>query len=205
MYTYFPSCNLTIASPASSKKMRQYLSERMNVAGCCRYDKKEYPEDEIGLTVCQACREVLSPKIHTETLWKYIDQDPSFVFPDYSGLRVNVQDCYRDKEYPEVAQQIRSLLSKMHIQVTELENPDDFCGTLYYQPKSQELLSKINQHSDTKLSHLPEELQAEIMHEHVLSFTEDIVVCDCNRCVKGIQLGGGNPVHLMDLLMNEYK
>ncbi len=202
-YTYFPSCNLTIASPASSKKMREYLQDKMNIAGCCRFDTRTYDEDAIGLTVCQACRSQLEDKVKIETLWQYIAQDPDFVFPDYHGLCVHVQDCYRDKEHPEVASIIRQLLHKMHVTVVECDGLSDFCGTLHYEPQSESLRKQLASYPDTEVSKLPQELQIACMQEHVAHFSDLPIVCDCNRCVKGITLGGGKAIHLMDLLWSE--
>ena len=42
MDIFFPSCNFTKASPKTAKMIRDYFKERMSVAGCCLYDKKEY-------------------------------------------------------------------------------------------------------------------------------------------------------------------
>ena len=53
---YFPSCNFTKASPQAAKRLRDYMKERMPVAGCCRVDKTPYPGGDTALYFCQACR-----------------------------------------------------------------------------------------------------------------------------------------------------
>ena len=41
------------------------------------------------------------------------------------------------------------------------------------------------------------------MQEQVHKFDPNYpIICDCNRCLKGIELGGGKGVHLLDLIMN---
>ena len=59
---YFPSCNFTKVSPRAAKRLRDYMKERMPVAGCCRVDKTPYPAGDTALYFCQACRETLEAK-----------------------------------------------------------------------------------------------------------------------------------------------
>ena len=40
--------------------------------------------------------------------------------------------------------------------------------------------------------------------EQVEKYTESIIVAACNRCVKGITLGGGKGVHLLELAMGTF-
>ena len=46
---YFPSCNFTKVSPRAAKRLRDYMKERMPVAGCCRVDKTPYPAGDTTL------------------------------------------------------------------------------------------------------------------------------------------------------------
>ena len=66
MDIFFPSCNFTKASPKTAKMIRDYFKERMSVAGCCLYDKKEYTSNDTALVLCQACRGQLESKINTK-------------------------------------------------------------------------------------------------------------------------------------------
>ena len=68
MQIFFPSCNFTKASPQTAKNVRDYFKERMPVAGCCLYDKKEYTDQDVGLVLCQACRGQLESKIQIKTI-----------------------------------------------------------------------------------------------------------------------------------------
>lgn len=52
---------------------------------------------------------------HTKSLRQFIDEDPSFVFPDYAGIEYVLIDCWRDREHPEIHSAVRSLLNKMNI------------------------------------------------------------------------------------------
>lgn len=207
MDIYFPSCNFTAASPKTAKKIKAYLQERMPVAGCCRLEKRDFSPQDQGIIVCQACRETLTGRIQTVSLWEYLDQDEQFVFPDYHGLCVNVQDCWRDRDHPEVHEAVRHLLKKMKIEVEEITNcreKADFCGTLHVETADPELLATLALYPDKKISQLPVDVQTALMADHVAQYTQPYVVCDCNRCVKGVRLGGGHPIHLLDLVMGEW-
>lgn len=208
MQIYFPSCNFNIASPQTARKARAFLKERMAVAGCCRFDKKEYQEDDVGIIVCQACRETLQEKIKTITLWEYLDQDPSFVWPNYQEKSMGLQDCWRDRDHPEVHQAVRNILKKMNIHVVEIENNKEkstFCGTLHFESHDEKNKQLLSSYPDTKISQLPEEVQKELMKEQVDQFDCEWIICDCNRCLKGITLGGGKGVHLLDLIMGDHE
>lgn len=205
MYTYYPSCNFAIASPAAAKKARAYFKKHMPVGPCCRVDKKEFGPDDTALIVCQACREVLSKKGHVQSIWEYLLTDENFVFPNYQGINMVLQDCYRDREHPEVHQAVREVLKRMNIQVLEAplnKENSNFCGTLHYTTTNPSLLAELTQYKDTKVSKLPEDMQIKLMQDHVSTLPRaDYIVCDCNRCVKGITMGGGNAIHLLDLVM----
>ena len=46
----------------------------------------------------------------------------------------------------------------------------------------------------------------EIMEEYVKVFDLNYpVICDCNRCLKGVTMGKANGVHLLDLIMGKQK
>lgn len=201
MYTYFPSCNFNKANPKTAKKLREYFKERMPIGICCQFDKSNFNQDDKALVICQACREVLEQKVTVESVWEYIDQDEDFIFLDYHGMKMAIQDCFRDRNQPNVHKAVRSILKKMNIEVIEIEENKEnskFCGTLHFESSNK----KLKDYPDIKISRLPEELQIELMQEQVSKFPKDcFIICDCNRCLKGINLGGGNGVHLMELVM----
>lgn len=204
MYIYFPSCNFNRASPETGKALRQFLKAKMAIAGCCRLDQKQYQKEDTALIVCQACREVLDKKINVQSLYEYLLADENFVWPDYHGIAMNLQDCFRDIDHPEVHQAVRACLAKMHIQVVEIKHNQadaDFCGTLHAEAKSPALKEALKAYPETKISKLPEKLQKALMEEQVLNYTCDNIVCYCNRCKQGIELGNGHAIHILDLIM----
>ena len=60
---------------------------------------------------------------------------------------------------------------------------------------------KIKELKDNHLSHYSKEIQEKYMYDYVQQFQGIQVICTCNRCLKGILLGKGNGIHLLDLVM----
>ena len=209
---YFPSCNFTAASPLAAERIREYLKQKMPVAGCCRVDALEYPEGSTAIYFCQACRETLESraggKFTLVNLFQYLDKDTDFPLPDYAGLTVTVQDCWRDREHPEIFAAVRSLLQKMNITVVEMEENREhsrFCGNLHFEPRDPENLEQLRTYGEKPLYQLPEEIQRLLMREQVEKLPCELAVTYCNRCKAGILLGGGKAVHLLELAMGTYQ
>lgn len=208
MNVYFPSCNFSKTSPEAAKKIRAYLKASMPVAGCCRTDKTQRAQADTAVYFCQACREVVEDHMQTRSLWEYLDADSAFPFPDYSGLRMNLQDCWRDRDHPEIHEAVRNLLKKMHIEFTAL-SPDgadaNFCGNLHAEPENPAILAEMEQYSGKPIYEMPPSLEEAIMREQAAKCTERWVVAYCNRCKLGLTTGGASAVHLLELLMGTAK
>lgn len=183
----------------------------MPVAGCCRTDAREYPQGSRALYFCQACREMLGerfPRLKPENLFVWLDRESGFSFPDYSGLRVSVQDCWRDREHPEIHQAVRNLLGKMGVQFLEIpknREKADYCGTLHYAPERPEAAALIESRPNTPLFQFPQEEQKVIFAGQLEKHGGRPVLCCCNRCKAGIETAGGKAVHLMELVMGTYE
>lgn len=207
---FFPSCNFTKASPEAAKKIRAYLAAQdIPAAGCCRVEKKYNSPETNALYFCQACREFLEGRpenqVTCENLFVYLDGDPNFPWPDYGGLTVTVQDCWRDRKHPEIFQAVRSALKKMRVQVTEMEENREhsvFCGNLHFEPQRAENQALLQEYAELPLFQLPEEIQKKLMREQVEKYPCPLVLCYCNRCVQGVAMGGGRSIHLLELCMN---
>ena len=212
MQIYYPSCNFTAASPEAAKKIRAYLSERMPVAGCCRFDQKYDGEEAVYF--CQACRQTLEARaeqngrtLQSENLIVYLTKDQLFPWPDYSGLTVNVQDCWRDREHPEIFDAVRLALQKMHIEVHEIDEIREksrFCGNLHFEPSKPENIRLMQQYDGLPIEKMPPEVEKALMREQVEKYTEKLTVAYCNRCLRGIRTGGGKGVHLLELAVGTY-
>ncbi len=168
-------------------------------------------EETIAVYFCQACRETLEAREtnrpSVQNLFVYLDALPDFPFPDYSALTVNVQDCWRDREHPEIADAARSLLQKMGVQIVEMaENREKsvYCGNLHFEPKKAENIALLAKYPGIPLWQIPEEAQIPLMKEQREKYTCPLTVTTCNRCTRGIEAAGGSAVHLVELLMGTY-
>lgn len=200
---YFPSCNFSIANKETAKKLLKYLTENkgMPKAGCCRTDKKDY-SGETGLYFCQACREVLEKKYTLENLYVYLSKDEEFPWPDHSGMKVVIQDCWRDREHMEIMSAVRVMLSKMNIEWEETEESFEksvFCGNLHFEPHKPENIELMASYPTLEIWQMPEEVQKQLMSEQVEKFGGKAVVTYCNRCTKLLAENGADVSHILDL------
>lgn len=209
---YFPSCNFTKASPAAARRLREYMKEKMPVAGCCRVDRLEYPNGSKALYFCQACRETLETRapasLQPENLFVWLTVQEDFPWPDYRGLTVTVQDCWRDREHPEIFAAVRTALARMGVAVTEMEENREnsvFCGNLHFEPRKPENLALLERCGDTPLFQCPEEVQLAMMREQAEKYPCQPVVAYCNRCKAGVEKAGLRAIHLVELAMGTWE
>ncbi len=204
---YFPSCNFTKASPEAARRLKACLAEKMPVAGCCRAGDLPCHAGDTALYFCQACRETLEQQhgqFALENLFVWLDRQNGFPWPDYAGLTVNVQDCWRDRAHPEIFDSVRSLLRKMRVSIKELdENRENssFCGNLHFETKKPENAALLKRFPGLPIYKMPEDVQRKLMAEQVEKYTCPITVTYCNRCTTGVAMGGGRGIHLMELAM----
>ena len=208
---YFPSCNFTKMAPTAAKAIRSYLAEKMQVAGCCRVDKLAYEEELTGLYFCQACRETLENRVpgkyQLKNLFEYLVDDKDFPWPDYSGLIATVQDCWRDRNHPEIHETVRTALAKMKVRVIEMEENREkavYCGNIHFEPHKPENILLMEQYKDKPLVLAPEEVQKKLFEEQAEKYPCDNVITYCNRCTLCIRTVGVNGIHLMELAMGTY-
>ena len=208
---YFPSCNFTKMAPTAAKAIRSYLAEKMQVAGCCRVDKLAYEEGLTGLYFCQACRETLENRVpgkyQLKNLFEYLVDDKDFPWPDYSGLTATVQDCWRDRNHPEIHEAVRKALAKMKVRVIEMEENREkavYCGNIHFEPHKPENILLMEQYKDKPLVLAPEEVQKKLFEEQAEKYPCDNVITYCNRCTLCIRTFGVNGIHLMELAMGTY-
>ena len=205
MLYYQPSCSFNEMDPVSAKCLREYAVEKgMKIRICCHFDKNLLGEEDTAIYFCQACREFMEKQgFHTKSLWEILDEDQKFVFPDYSGMHFVIQDCWRDREHPEIHRAVRSLLDKMHIAYTELplsREHSDYCGTLHFETVQY----KDDIPSFDHLSHNGKEMCRKLMEEKAAQLNGIPVITCCARCYKGFIEGGAHPVHLMTLITGNY-
>lgn len=233
---YIASCVFTSKFPALSLKIQDYIRSRWNfpVVRCCvpRYKIQEFenkmaegkyrdawaslkdsgnfqPGDAV-YSLCHNCNNIIEemhPQVRVHSLWELIDQDENFPFPDYSGLTVTLQDCWRAKDRSNEQQAVRNLLDKMHIhylEAAENHGHTDFCGNSLYRaqpPRNPKLAPKhyVAGAAGKFISHTPAE-QKQIMQAYCQQFTTKTVVCYCHYCLEGLLDGGVDGRHIAQLL-----
>ena len=232
---YIASCVFTPKFPEISAKIQKYIRERygMTIVRCCvpnykldeiaqRVPEKHRPDwlalpdcadfkaGDTVYSLCHNCSNIIEetkPGVNVPSLWELILSDDKFVYPDYSGMKVTIQDCWRAKERIDEQKAVRELLKKMNIEFLELEDnfdKTDFCGISLYRPQPKRNPTLAPKHYvDGAVGkfepHTPEE-QKKIMEDYCKQFTTDTVVCYCHYCHEGLELGGMNTKHIAELL-----
>ena len=212
MIVYFPSCNFTKASPEASEKIKSYLKGHFGarIAGCCRPGHKTLTVGDTAVTICQSCSAICRENcsdVEELSVFELLDGDERFPWHDLSGEVLALQDCWRARNKPQLHAAVRSILVKMNAQVFELpENRErsKFCGTFRYNPMRPGNLAIAPGYFGRQMEgylelHSAEEQQA-LMEVHCQSYPAGRMVCYCNSCLRGIQQGGGDGVHLMELM-----
>jgi len=93
-------------------------------------------------SLCHNCNNIIGemhPGVQVHSLWELIDSDSAFSFPNFHGLRAYVQDCWRSRDRIDEQNAVRSLLTKMNINVmvlseslsrTRRKNRKKSCGSI---------------------------------------------------------------------------
>lgn len=184
------------------------------IAICCLREKRALGDGDTGLYLCQSCREHIqggAPK----SLWEWLLEQEDFEWPSYESLSVVIQDCWRDRDHPEVHEAVRAALDAMGVAWTEPEDARErstFCGTRHVEPRTPRQRELMAGHPDFYVRKMPEEVQRELMAERVRELEAcapegepAVILTSCNACTQGLQLGGGNVVHLGELVMGTYE
>lgn len=234
---YIASCLFTARYPEVSLAIQRYIERRgdIRMVRCCIPGfKAESSENRIMKTgarpawnqlpysaplqpgdtvysLCHNCTNIVDEQnegVHALSLWELIDEDPEFVWPDCSGLKVTLQDCWRTRERSGEQAAVRSILKKMNIEFSEAREhheKTDFCGsTLYREQRIQNAQYApkhyVEQAAGKFLPHTEEE-QLALMKEYCSQFTTETVVCYCHYCLEGLLQGGVDGSHIAHMLL----
>ncbi|MBQ2655120.1 MAG: hypothetical protein IJF95_00640 [Erysipelotrichaceae bacterium] len=211
MYHYLPSCKVKQIHPETSLKIQNYLrSKEVEICGCCRISQDLFHSGDTVVTNCTSCAIITderSPQCKEMSLYEYLLEDASFPWPDHHGERITVQDCYRTIHKPEVQKAVRECLKKMNMIPVEIEENYEktrFDGPFRYQEIQAGNLrlapEYFNKMAKEYIEVLAEEDQIKRMEAWAKQYTTDRVVVYCNSCLKGVQMGKANGVHIIDLL-----
>lgn len=237
---YIASCLFTAQFPETSLMIQEYIKAKpgIQLVRCCipnyRTEQnteriadsaaqsawKQLPQsavfqpDDTVISVCHNCTNIAEEwrKARAVSLWEVIDRDSSFPFPDYSGLNVTVQDCWRTRERKSEQEAVRSLLKKMRITYMEAEKnhgETDFCGSTLFreQPAKNSALAPKHYVEQAKGKFMPhtQEEQVSLMKEYCGRLPTKTVVCYCHYCLEGLLQGGADGRHIAHLLFPRRK
>ncbi len=191
---FFPSCKITRDYPGPSRRLAEYLTEKHGVetTGCCRINHQQMTEADRAILVCNNCAIIMKDLVAKEQMtfvWELIDRDEDFVFPDYQGEEMTIQDCRLGHGQPRLQEGVRAMLKKMNIRVVELpENREDneFCGVNVFFPPDK-----------------GQEEKAAQARAHCGRIKTVRAACYCKFCKDALVLGGKDGIHLLELLFPE--
>lgn len=210
--TFFPSCKVTRQFPVESTKLREYIEhhEQAFTTGCCKVNFKQLSKTDTAIVVCNNCGAIISESSSTSDIsfvWEIIDSDLDFVYPDYHGEKVTIQDCWRAYDRNGVHRAVRSILRKMNLEIVELrENRRNckFCGADLLNPCTdiEKKLAPKRYAINGADMYVPRTIteQDKWLHDWCEQIETDKVVCYCLSCLDGIKRGGKQGIHLIELL-----
>ncbi len=212
MIFYLPGCDVRKNHPEAVGKMTAYMEDQgLRQAVCCRKDLGYIGEDDEIIQNCTLCDLVLRERLPENTvrsLYEFL-LDTGFDFPDYYGRVITVQDCWRTRNNRPLQDAVRECLRRMHFTVRELaENYENtrFCGVWLNNPAAPDLPAvtpELTAYLDQYRTILTPAEQQERMKEWVSQYDTDYTAVYCNGCERGIRLGGGHPVHMIELLTRD--
>lgn len=209
---YFPGCKYTAHAPDNSAALGIYFMKKgASVAGCCSTDHAKLTAEDTAIYSCNTCHAILqesAPQAKLRSVWEVLARDDRFLWPDYGGKSVILQDCWRIRENRPMQDALRTVLQRMNCKVIELgENyaQANFCGTTLLKPPSPryETLAPVRflQNAGDKFQPHTQEEQVAQMQEYCRRFGSDTVVCYCTGCLEGLRIGGANVIHCMDMVL----
>ena len=209
MIYYLPGCDVRRNHPEAVRKMTEYMMKQgLTQAVCCRKDLSGIHKDDEVIQNCTLCDMVLAerlPENRIRSLYEYL-LEQVFPWPDYHGKTAVLQDCRRTKENRILQNAVRECLRKMNIHWIELpENREktEFCGIWYNTPIAPDLPDVVPQLSaklESQRYLMTSEEQKEAMEAWVRRYPAEEAIVYCNGCERGIRLGGGHPLHMIELL-----
>lgn len=211
MLHYLPGCDVRKNHPQAVLKMQKYMrNQNAKIEKCCRVHDKLLEDGDTIINNCTLCDIVLRethPHHQCLSLYEYVLNDKDFLWQDHRGEVITLQDCWRTRDNLVMQKAIRQCLQKMNFTIIEMEENYDktkFCGVWLYNSPAQDCIDVAPQtfhhiiENYTQL--LPEDKQIQLMKEWVSQYTTEHIVVYCNGCERGIKLGGGKPIHMIELL-----
>ena len=211
MLKFMPGCNIEEAHPAALEKIRRYMEKRgAQVVGCCKEGcELVKPGDELvyDCTLCHIILKERCPDAQLIMLHEFVLDDPGFPWCDHHRERITIQDCWKTRDERSIQEAARECLRRMNFEIVEAAEhgqETQFCGAWRHKmPGQKNIDAAPKTFADIIENHiqlLDESGQKALMEERVQSYETERVAVYCGGCERGLKLGGGEPVALVELL-----
>jgi len=178
----------------------------------CLPDSARFQPGDTVYSLCHNCSNIIEemhPDVNVKSLWECIAEDKNFLFPDYSGMKVTIQDCWRARERRGEQDAVREILRKMNIVSVETEQNHEntrYCGSSLFRPQPVRNPKVAPRHYGMEAEGLfiphTEEEQVKLMKEYCNTFETETVICYCHYCLEGLIQGGKDGRHIAQLLFS---
>lgn len=192
---FFQSCKAKAAYKEPSIKLAKYIKDKFDIEpiGCCKVNNPKITNEDTAIILCLNCARVIEANADfndIKLIWEIIDKDENFVFPDYKGKKMTLQDCHIVKGRKNVQDSVRSLMKKMNIEIVELEKNRDNAENC----ASREI---VGYHRDETMT---KEEQIEYFTKHYENVETDVIVSYCKYCNEGVNMSDKKGLHILELL-----
>ena len=210
MLYYLPGCDLNKNHPEAGKKMQNYMkSKGAAIAPCCKFDLSSIEEGATLVQNCTQCDIVLRerrPDLKIVSTYEFVLEDAGFPWADLGGRSVTIQDCFRTRDNAALQHAVRECLRRANVRFTEADHSHKettYCGVWLHNP-ADAVVAAVAPETFAGLEAfrevLPAEEQKARMEQKVQSYETEEIAVYCNGCEKGIRLGGGKALHLIEVL-----
>ncbi len=211
MLHYLPGCDVKKNHKEACLRVESYMQSHQSLIDqCCRVTHQFLKDNETIVNNCTMCDIILReshPTSDVLSLYEYILSDQHFPFVDHHGEHITIQDCFRTRENTSLQNAVRECLKRMNFTIVELDDNRDqskYCGVWLNNEPSKECIrvapNTFKNIIDYHLVLLPYEEQVKRMKENLKRYKTKTIVVYCNGCEKGIKLGGGQPLHMIELI-----
>lgn len=188
-----PGCALALYKPYAKERLLSLLNRYfgpVKLHSLCCHHNPQLPEGATVINNCSGCDRrfrSLYEGIQTISLWEVLDQIPELPLPQYKGVVLSVQDSCSYRPKPQVHAAVRSLLTKMGIEI--VESPFSgassvCCGDNFY---GRIPLEEVHRLQKKRAAQMP---------------CQEVAVY-CVSCVKSMTIGGKTARYMVDLLLGE--
>lgn len=192
-YLYVPGCALMSYKPHLAEKLKELIESRygeMDTMLECCFTKPVLEADTHIITPCVTCASKYAnmyPDCHAEFFLDVLAESDDFIFPDYGGEKMSIQDTCSSRSMPKTQATIRKLLERMNITLVEPERSGlkaKCCGQTLYGKAD---ISKVKSFMQNRAAEMP---------------CDDVVVY-CSSCIMSMTQGGKQPRYILDLIFGE--